>query len=111
METRRTLAVTLPSTREQFSLVNDSRTFQTLILPYHSGTSLIGVAPSLLGSLYSQIPGAAPGTGNLAQFFVIPCSTNVSVSLTFGGVNYSIDSADFVRFADDTRQTCIGGEY
>lgn len=73
-----------------------------------SGTSLIGGPTSQMAALYAQIPGASPGTGDLAGYYVYPCSTNVSVSLSFGGQTYSISSSDFTRLADSSGTQCIG---
>lgn len=61
--------------------------------------------------LYAQIPGAKLGTGDLAGYYVFPCSTKVTVSMTFGGKEYSIESGDFSRPADTAGQTCFGCEY
>jgi len=60
-----------------------------------TGTSLIGGPTAQMATLYAQIPGAAQGTGQLSQYYIYPCSTKVDVSLVFGGVTYSINSADF----------------
>lgn len=73
-----------------------------------TGTSLIGGPTATMANLYAQIPGAAPGTGDLEGYYVYPCSTSVSVSLTFGGTAYSIESVDFSRPADTSGTTCFG---
>jgi len=64
-----------------------------------------------MASIYAQIPGASAGTGDLAGYYVYPCSTKVNVSMTFGGTAYSINSADFSRPADSSGSTCTGGSY
>lgn len=80
-----------------------------ILNPFHSsGTSLIGGPTSVMAELYAQVPGATPGTGDLEGYYVYPCSTNVSVSLTFGGVAYSIESEDFSRTTDSQGKTCMG---
>jgi len=73
-----------------------------------TGTSLIGGPTASMAALYAQIPGAEPGTGDLEGYYVYPCSTNVSVSLTFGGQSYSIESTDFSRAADNEGIQCTG---
>ncbi|KAF8322235.1 acid protease [Clavulina sp. PMI_390] len=73
-----------------------------------TGTSLIGGPTAWMADLYAQIPGASAGTGSLEGYYVYDCSTNVNVSLTFGGVSYSIETADFSRVADSSGKTCIG---
>jgi len=60
-----------------------------------TGTSLIGGPPSLMASLYAQIPGATLGTGALSAYYLYPCSTDVQVSMTFGTKTWSIRSVDF----------------
>lgn len=77
---------------------------------HFSGTSLIGGPTSAMTDIYAQIPNAQPGTGDLEGYYVYPCSTNVSVSLTFGGIAYAIKSEDFSRPADTSGDTCMGGE-
>lgn len=62
-----------------------------------------------MANLYAQIPGASAGTGDLEGYYTYPCSTKVNVSMTFGGIEYSMNSADFSRAADSQGQTCIGG--
>jgi len=73
-----------------------------------TGTSLIGGPSDAMANIYAQIPGAAPGTGDLAGYYVYPCSTKVTVSLKFGGTDYSINSVDFSRPADSSGTTCLG---
>lgn len=62
-----------------------------------------------MANIYAQIPNASAGTGDLEGYYVYPCSTNVNVSMTFGGIEYSINSADFSRPADSQGETCSGG--
>ena len=61
-----------------------------------------------MANLYSQIPDAQPGTGDLEGYYVYSCSTNVNVSLTFGGVAYSIQSSDFSRSTGEGNNQCLG---
>lgn len=61
-----------------------------------------------MASLYAQIPGSAPGTGDMEGYYLYPCSTSVSISLTFGGTAYSIESTDFSRPADTAGKECFG---
>lgn len=61
-----------------------------------------------MANIYAQIPGAQPGTGDLDGYYVYPCSTKVTVSLKFGGTDYSINSTDFSRPTDSSGTTCFG---
>ncbi|KAF8328140.1 aspartic peptidase domain-containing protein [Cantharellus anzutake] len=64
-----------------------------------TGTSLIAGPASMMDSIYSNIPGAAPGTGDLSGFYTLPCSAEIQPHLF-------MDSSDFIRAYSD--QTCIG---
>ncbi|THG96621.1 hypothetical protein EW026_g5243 [Hermanssonia centrifuga] len=74
-----------------------------------TGTTLLGGPSDVVAQIYSKIPGSAPGSGNYEGYYTYPCSTDVSVSLTFGTSNQSwpISPADFrlVAISDDT---CVG---
>jgi hypothetical protein len=60
-----------------------------------------------MSALYAAIPGAQLQTsGSLQGYYTYPCSTNVTVSLTFGGKAYSIKSVDFTRQVTDNE--CFG---
>ena len=61
-----------------------------------------------MDSLYAQVPGAQPGSGSNAGYYVFPCSTKVTVSLKFGGKDYSIQTSDFSRPVDTSGTTCYG---
>jgi len=73
-----------------------------------TGTSLIGGPSAAMANLYAQIPGAQTGTGDLAGYYIYPCSTKVTVSLKFGGTDYSINASDFSRPVDTSGTTCFG---
>lgn len=79
-----------------------------------TGTTLIIAPPNIADQIYSQIPGAGPissGFSSSSQgMYAIPCSSNVNISLTFGGQQYSINSADMSAGILDSRgQNCLGG--
>ena len=82
-----------------------------MVLIRYRGTSLIGGPTSDMANIYAQIPGASAGTGDLEGYYVYPCSANANVSLTFGGIAYSINTADFSRPADSGGSTCTGGSF
>lgn len=75
-----------------------------------SGTSLIaGPAPDVL-SIYTSIPGSQETTvSGQAGYYAFPCATEVTASITFGGVEYSISSDDFNAGPSEFSSSyCIG---
>jgi len=74
-----------------------------------TGTTLIAGPISLMGEIYSHVPGATKGTGDLEGFYLYPCSQTPQVSLTFGGQTYAIEPVDFSLQVDSTGETCAGG--
>ncbi|KAF8813965.1 acid protease [Phlegmacium glaucopus] len=73
-----------------------------------TGTTLIGGPTADVAALYSAIPGSAPSTAN-PGFFTFPCSTQVSVSMSFGGKLWPINPID-MNTGPDTRGStqCAG---
>ena len=57
--------------------------------------------------IHRNIPGAQPdGQGG----FLVPCSTNTSVALTYGGQLFTIDPKDLAREAvSDNTDYCVSG--
>lgn len=78
-----------------------------------TGTTLIIAPPSLARQIYSQIPNSRSLGSQFSSSsgsYAIPCSSNVNIALTFGGQQYSINSADMNAGAvDRTGQYCLGG--
>jgi len=72
-----------------------------------TGTTLIGGPQDAVAGIFSSIPGSSPATGDFEGYYAYPCNTNVNVSLSFGGRNWSISSADFV-LTKTSADTCIG---
>lgn len=96
-----------------------------------SGTSLIGAPEADVAAIYAQIPGSAAinldGESGYyecrpfdlmrplsyscthASMFTVSCSTSTNVSFTFGGVAYSIPSANFNSgYVDTSGKMCLG---
>ncbi|KAH8825929.1 aspartic peptidase domain-containing protein [Flagelloscypha sp. PMI_526] len=75
-----------------------------------TGTTLIGGPSSVVQSFWSQVDGAQPSTDQSYQgFYTFPCSTTLSVSLSFGGKSWPIDSSDMnLGQLTVTGQTCLG---
>ncbi|KAH9033486.1 acid protease [Lactarius pseudohatsudake] len=103
-----------PSKFDQTTLVtteldgNDlGLTGRTAILD--TGTTLIIASPADADAIHKAIPGSkSDGNGG----FVIPCTTNVSMSLSFGGKSFAIDPRD-ITFApldpNDPTGDCASG--
>ncbi|KAF5328166.1 hypothetical protein D9619_013433 [Psilocybe cf. subviscida] len=73
-----------------------------------TGTTLVGGPSQYISQIFAQIPGSAPGTGNFQNYYTFPCSTNVNISLSFGGHRgWTISPADFT-LSRLTRTTCLG---
>jgi len=72
-----------------------------------TGTTLVGGPPSTISQLFSQIPGAQPGAGDLDGYYTYPCSTTVNLSMSFGGRTWAINPADF-RLAQISNSQCLG---
>lgn len=72
-----------------------------------TGTSLIGMPRAAVEAIYSRIPGSAPfGAQGLYSF---PCTASVSLSFTFGGIEYPMRSTDFNNGATSSSgRTCVG---
>lgn len=73
-----------------------------------TGTSLIIAPPADAAKLMAAIPGAASdGQGG----FTVPCTTNSSVALTFGGTTFNIDPRDmaFLPVSNDLQGDCVAG--
>jgi len=74
-----------------------------------TGTTLIVAPPSDAAAVHQLIPGAASdGQGG----FTVPCTTNASVALSFGGTSFAIDPVD-IAFqpvdASDPTGNCVSG--
>jgi len=76
-----------------------------------TGTTLIGGPSAAVASVYAQIANAEAVTvDGETGYYSYPCEQTVDVAFTFGGVSYSIPSANFnagTLSSDDTT-TCLG---
>lgn len=72
-----------------------------------TGTTLIGGPPDIVAQIYAQIPNSQRGTGNLARYWIYPCSQRVSVSWNFGGRTWTMDPVDF-QLLTNNPQLCVG---
>ncbi|KAA1468887.1 acid protease [Dentipellis sp. KUC8613] len=88
-------AVTLPSGSSSYAAID-------------TGTTLIGGPPNQIQEIFAQIPNSAPGTGNFEGYYTYPCSTEVTVEISFGGQSWPISPADFQLSRLNGGSTCVG---
>jgi cathepsin D len=72
-----------------------------------TGTTLVGGPPNVIQSIFAQIPGSAPGTGNYQNYWTYPCATTVNVAISFGGPSWSISPNDF-KLTQVSNSQCVG---
>lgn len=72
-----------------------------------TGTTLIGGPASVITSIYSQIEGSRPGTGDYEGYYLYPCNTRVAVTVAFGGRNWTISNDDF-KVNEVSNSMCLG---
>ncbi|EJU04655.1 acid protease [Dacryopinax primogenitus] len=74
-----------------------------------TGTTLIVAPPNDAAAVHALIPGSASDSQG---GFTIPCTTNASVALTFGGTAFNIDTRD-ILFApvdpNNVQGDCVSG--
>ncbi|KAF8554783.1 acid protease [Imleria badia] len=59
-----------------------------------TGTTLIGAPSAITKEIWSNVPGSVALTGQFAGMYAFPCSTSISVSLSFGGTHWPVSAAD-----------------
>jgi len=59
-----------------------------------TGTSLIGAPTAAVNAIWAAVPGSVPLSGQQAGFFAFPCSTQLSIAISFGGPAWPIRVAD-----------------
>jgi cathepsin D len=75
-----------------------------------TGTTLIGGPKAVVDAIYAAVPGAKALTGQLEGFYGFPCTTDVSVTISFGGKVWPISTADMnVGRATLSSTVCVGG--
>lgn len=74
-----------------------------------TGTTLIGGPTKDVDAIYAAIPGSQK-VASMAGFYSFPCSTTVSISMSFGGKLWPINPADMNlgRVSRGSTQ-CVGG--
>ncbi|OJA13546.1 hypothetical protein AZE42_07326 [Rhizopogon vesiculosus] len=72
-----------------------------------TGTTNVAGPATAIASIYAQIPGSQPGTGQWQGYYTYPCSTTVNVEFNFGSNSWSMSPADFTHTQISSTQ-CIG---
>jgi hypothetical protein len=77
-----------------------------------TGTTLIGGPESIVTSVYAAINGSRRMTGNYKNYYEYPCTSDISLTLNFGGFNINIGSGDFNlgRYGSDSAY-CTGAVF
>ncbi|KAK7692175.1 hypothetical protein QCA50_003796 [Cerrena zonata] len=75
-----------------------------------TGTTLIGGPSTAVKAIYDAIPGSTALTGDLAGFFSYPCTTEVELSIAFGGKLWPINPTDMNLGTIPSGQ-CLGGVF
>jgi len=86
--------VTLPTGTDSYSAID-------------TGTTLVGGPTSAIQAIFAQIPGSAPASGNYEGYYTYPCSTQVNVTMTFGGRSWPVSAADF-ELTQVSNTQCVG---
>ncbi|KIM92347.1 hypothetical protein PILCRDRAFT_83534 [Piloderma croceum F 1598] len=75
-----------------------------------TGTTLIVGDSSNVAEFYKSVPGAKEASNVGQGFYTVPCNSIPSVSLTFNGQPFDIDSASFnLGPASSGSSDCVGG--
>jgi len=72
-----------------------------------TGTTLVGGPTDAISALFAQIPNSQPGTGDLEGYYIYPCSTSVTITMTFSSKTWTIDPADFLLMRASNTM-CVG---
>jgi len=73
-----------------------------------TGTTLIGGPTQDVTAFWAAVPGAIAAPGNPGMF-AFPCTTNLNVTISFGGPSWPISPADMnIGPLDTARKMCLG---
>ncbi|KZT10921.1 acid protease [Laetiporus sulphureus 93-53] len=75
-----------------------------------TGTTLIGGPQSAVENIYAEITGSTALEGDYEGYYSFPCSTTVNVTLSFGGKEWPINSAD-MNLGVVSGDSCLGGVF
>lgn len=78
-----------------------------------TGTTLIGAPTSIVSDIWAAVSGAEALSGQYAGMYAFPCTTSVTVSISFGGTDWPMSSDDMNlgEFGTNSAGTpmCVGG--
>ncbi|KAG2135856.1 acid protease [Suillus clintonianus] len=80
-----------------------------------TGTTLIAAPTTITANIWSQVSGSIALTGAYAGLYAFPCTTDVTVTMSFGGTTWSINPLDMnlgslpSSVTGTTTQMCAGG--
>lgn len=80
-----------------------------------TGTTLIAAPSAVTTDIWAAVPGSIALTGEYAGLYAFPCSTSVTVTISFGGSAWTIDPADMnigsvsSSVSGTTSEMCAGG--
>ncbi|KAG8215009.1 acid protease [Butyriboletus roseoflavus] len=89
------------------SLPHGSASYATI----DTGTTLVAGPASGIAAIYAQIPDSSPGTGQWEGYYSYPCTSEVTVEISFGGPSWAISPADFQFQPIDSSNYCYGAFY
>ncbi|CAE6437176.1 unnamed protein product [Rhizoctonia solani] len=107
--------VNIPSGQESYWLipltgvgVNGASILNTSVnAAIDTGTTLVGGPSAAIAAIFAQIPNSQVGTGDYEGYYLYPCSTSVTITMTFSSRTWSIDPADFMLMRA-TNSMCVG---
>ncbi|KAK2467877.1 hypothetical protein APHAL10511_000172 [Amanita phalloides] len=73
-----------------------------------TGTTLIGGPTADIQAIYNAIPGSQ-ALDNSGGLYAFPCTTNVSVTMSFGGRAWPINPQDMIISQVPQSNDCVGG--
>ncbi|KAG1772615.1 aspartic peptidase domain-containing protein [Suillus placidus] len=80
-----------------------------------TGTTLIAAPTTVTANVWAQVPGSIALMGAYAGLYAFPCTTSVTVTMSFGGSTWTINPADMnlgsvpTAVSGTTTQMCAGG--
>ncbi|KDN44125.1 acid protease [Tilletiaria anomala UBC 951] len=99
---------------DSYALGGGSSTSIDSIACIDTGTTLIATTYTFAASLYEQISGSKSLEETYGEegLYAFPCDSTVSLTLSFGGVRYTMDGADFNAGAVDSKgEYCLGAVF
>ncbi|KAH9484945.1 Aspartic protease [Psilocybe cubensis] len=84
----------------------------TSLAAIDTGTTLLAGPPADVAAIWAAVPGSSPAGDKAPGFYFFPCTTDVSVSFSFGGQSWPIAVQDMIHGTVDPAGTlCVGSIY